>query len=208
MLSLNQFEKAFGSQVILKIEDLNFEEGIHWIKGKNGSGKSTLFNCLAGLSPFEGSIKLGDLDLRNKPSLYKMKVNYSQAEPVFPEFLTGNEMIHFFAKLKQTSSKQVKELIEQLGVNLYADQPCGTYSSGMIKKLSIVIAFLGSPALIILDEPLITLDSEAQKLVSQMIVEARSQGVSFLFSTHQDFDNALIKAFHSYVIVNHSIKAE
>ncbi|MFT6971536.1 MAG: ABC-2 type transport system ATP-binding protein [Roseivirga sp.] len=208
MLSLHQFEKSFGSQVILKIEDLSFVQGIHWVKGKNGSGKSTLFNCLAGLSPFNGEISFNDLSLKKSAAQYKFKVNYSQSEPLFPAFLTGNEMINFFAKLKKAPSGQVELLTKQLSVKAYADQPCGTYSSGMTKKLSIVLAFLGQPELIILDEPLITLDTEAQKLVSEMIVDAHSKGVSFLFSTHQDFDNALIKASHSYIVANHSLEAE
>jgi ABC-2 type transport system ATP-binding protein len=208
MLRLSQFRKAFGTEEILNIPDLTFEKGIHWIKGKNGSGKSTLFNCLAGLSPFEGQISLGEIDLKKQPNLYKLKVNYSQSEPLFPEFLTGNEMINFFAKLKKAPSDQVEMLIKKLSVDVYADQACGTYSSGMTKKLSIVLAFLGNPELIILDEPLITLDTEAQKIVSQMIVEAHAKGVSFLFSTHQDFDNALIKASHSYLVHSQSLIAE
>ncbi|MFT7056625.1 MAG: ABC-2 type transport system ATP-binding protein, partial [Roseivirga sp.] len=153
MLSLHQFEKSFGSQVILKIEDLSFVQGIHWVKGKNGSGKSTLFNCLAGLSPFKGEISFNDLSLKKSAEQYKFKVNYSQSEPLFPAFLTGNEMINFFAKLKKAPSGQVELLTKQLSVKAYADQPCGTYSSGMTKKLSIVLAFLGQPELIILDEP-------------------------------------------------------
>jgi ABC-2 type transport system ATP-binding protein len=208
MLRLTQFRKAFGTQEILNIPDLTFEKGIHWIKGKNGSGKSTLFNCLAGLSPFEGQISLGEIDLKKQPNPYKLKVNYSQSEPLFPEFLTGNEMINFFAKLKKAPKGQVEMLAKKLSVDVYADQACGTYSSGMTKKLSIVLAFLGDPELIILDEPLITLDTQAQKIVSQMIVEAHSKGVSFLFSTHQDFDNALIKASHSYLVHNQSLIAE
>lgn len=208
MLRLTQFRKAFGTEEILNISDLTFEKGIHWIKGKNGSGKSTLFNCLAGLSPFEGKISLGEIDLKKQPNPYKLKVNYSQSEPLFPEFLTGNEMINFFAKLKMAPKGQAEMLVKNLSVDVYTDQTCGTYSSGMTKKLSIILAFLGDPELIILDEPLITLDTEAQKIVSQMIVEAHDKGVSFLFSTHQDFDNALIKASHTYLVNNHSLIAE
>uniref|UniRef100_UPI0040486A52 ABC transporter ATP-binding protein n=2 Tax=Roseivirga sp. TaxID=1964215 RepID=UPI0040486A52 len=208
MLRLTQFRKVFGAEEILNIPDLTFERGIHWIKGKNGSGKSTLFNCLAGLSPFEGQISLGEIDLKKQPNTFKLKVNYSQSEPLFPEFLSGNEMINFFAKLKKAPRDQVEMLVKKLSVDAYADQACGTYSSGMTKKLSIVLAFLGDPELIILDEPLITLDTEAQKIVSQMIVEAHAKGVSFFFSTHQDFDNALIKASHTYLVHNQSLIAE
>lgn len=208
MLSLHNFQKSFGKQLILEIPELTFEKGIHWIKGKNGSGKSTLFNCLAGLSPYNGKISLGKIDLRKSPQTYKLKVNYSQSEPLFPEFLTGNDLIKFFAKLKKAPVGQAELLTQQLSVDVYANQPCGTYSSGMTKKLSIVLAFLGEPEWIILDEPLITLDVEAQQLVSKMIAESRLKNVSFLFSTHQDFDNSLIKASNTYKMENRSLIPE
>lgn len=208
MLSIEGFKKAFGNQTILEIKELTFGSGIHWVKGANGAGKSTLFNCIAGLSPYEGSIKLGNVELKKLPEVYKLKVNYSQSGPVFPEFLSGNEMINFFAKLKKAPQQQINLLTQALGVDQYANQPCGTYSSGMTKKLSIVLAFLGAPELIILDEPLATLDIEAQKIVSEMILEYRENGVSFLFSTHQDFDNALIKANSSYLVKNQTVTME
>ena len=136
MLALNSFQKSFGSSLILEIPKLTFEPGIHWIKGKNGSGKSTLFNCLAGLSPYQGEICLSEIDLRKSPEQYKLLVNYSQSEPMFPEFLSANELIQFFGKLKQAQGDQISVLMKLLGVDAYADQPCGTYSSGMMKKLS------------------------------------------------------------------------
>lgn len=205
MLSLHSFRKFFGSQLILDVTELQFQKGVHWIKGRNGSGKSTFFNCLAGLSPYQGTIKLDEFDLRHQPGHYKLKVNYSQSEPAFPEFLTANDLIAFFAKLKGADNGQAEALKEALGVTVYADSVSGSYSSGMLKKLSIVLAFLGKPDWIILDEPLITLDKEAQQIVTDMIVEKRADGVSFLFATHQDFENAYIEATDVYEVKDQSI---
>lgn len=205
MLSIHSFRKSFGSQLILDIPELQFETGVHWIKGRNGSGKSTFFNCLAGLSPYQGVIKLDESDLKLKPETYKLKVNYSQSEPAFPEFLTANELIAFFVKLKQAEQQQAQALKEALGVTSYADTVCGSYSSGMLKKLSIVLSFLGQPDWIILDEPLITLDKEAQQIVTDLIVQKRAEGISFLFATHQDFENAHIESTDVYEVKNQSI---
>lgn len=205
MLSLYSFRKSFGSQLILDVPELQFQKGVHWIKGRNGSGKSTFFNCLAGLSPYQGTIKLDEFNLRHRPEHYKLKVSYSQSEPAFPEFLTANDLIAFFAKLKGADNGQAEALKEALGVTAYADSVSGSYSSGMLKKLSIVLAFLGKPDWIILDEPLITLDKEAQQIVTDMIVEKRAEGVSFLFATHQDFENAYIEATDVYEVKDQSI---
>lgn len=205
MLTLTLFEKSFGSKLILGVQGLNFQKGIHWIKGSNGSGKSTLFNCLAGLSPYKGDIMLNGINLRESPVDYKLQVNFSESEPLFPEFLSGTDLIKFYSKLKKAPSAQALELSELLGVTKYADQPCGTYSSGMMKKLSILLAFLGSPELIILDEPLITLDKEAQQIVSELIKKKQEEGVSFLFATHQDFENALIVPTQTYLVNDQTV---
>jgi len=207
MLTLSSFQKSFGTSLILEIPRLTFNEGILWIKGRNGSGKSTLFNCLAGLSPYQGSIRHNGIDLRKSAVEYKLKVNFSESEPLFPEFLTGTDLIKFYSKLKKSEDGQSSELAALLGVSQYADQPCGTYSSGMMKKLSILLAFLGHPELIILDEPLITLDKEAQQIVSELIKNKVDEGVSFLFATHQDFENALIVPTQTYLVSEQSISS-
>ena len=205
MLILKSFRKAFGDQLILDVPELTFAPGIHWVKGKNGSGKSTLFNCLAGLSPFNGEVVLHDISLSKSPRPYKKRVNYSQSEPSFPEFLSGDDLINYFAQLKDADLVQVERLTNGLGVSAYSSQPCGTYSSGMMKKLSITIAFLGKPEWIILDEPLITLDKEAQDLVAQLIAERHKTGTSFIFATHQDFENTKIKASRVYEVSNQTV---
>ncbi len=207
MLSILSFRKAYGDQLILDIPKLVFEPGIHWVKGKNGSGKSTLFNCLAGLSPYEGDIHLGEHNLKRSPIPYKLLLNYSQSEPVFPEFLSGNDLLNYFGQLKGSSSVRTDRLAKQLSVNEYADQPVGNYSSGMLKKLSLVIAFLGNPSWIILDEPLITLDKEAQGLVMDLITKKAKEGTSFIFATHQDFENKLIEADYIYEVKDQTISA-
>jgi ABC-2 type transport system ATP-binding protein len=205
MLTVASFRKSFGNRLILDVPSLQFAPGVHWIKGKNGSGKSTFFNCLAGLSPYQGSIKLHDFDLRNDAEAYKLHVNYSASEPAFPEFLTGDDLIGFFARLKQAEVQEVERLKALLGVAEYAATPCGSYSSGMLKKLSILLAFLGKPEWIILDEPLITLDKEAQQIVTDLILQKQQEDISFLFATHQDFENAYILPTDTYEVKNRQI---
>ena len=70
----------------------------------------------------------------------------------------------------------------------YVHEPVGTYSSGMLKKLSLVLAFLGQPTCIVLDEPLTTLDAEAIPVLCSWITNQQAQqGTSFLLSSHQAF---------------------
>ncbi len=192
MLLFKEFEKFYGNYPALKIEDLNINPGIYWIKGVNGSGKSTLLKSIAGILAFNGDIILdGSISIKKQPVAYRKLVNFAEAEPLFPEFLTGNEMISLFTSAKSAPVGQEQYFIESMKMQSYVDRPVGTYSSGMLKKLSLVLAFLGNPRLILLDEPLITIDVESLKILySWMAEQSRVKGVSFMLSSHQALDAA------------------
>jgi ABC-2 type transport system ATP-binding protein len=188
MLELKQFRKCYGRQVVLEIPDARIPSGVSWIKGKNGSGKSTFFRCAAGISPFTGDLILnGKFHPRKHPVEFRMRVNYSEAEPLFPGFLCGREILEFVASCKKSTNEELETLISRLGLSLYFENPCGTYSSGMSKKLSLAMAFLGHPELIILDEPFITLDSESCDNLRHMIASVRDSGCGVLISSHPEF---------------------
>jgi len=191
LLQLKDFYKAYpGGNRILDIPRLEIPQGIHWIKGRNGSGKTTFFKSIAGIIPSEGEILLSQqYEIRRNPVEYRLRVNYSEAEPLFPAFLSGKEILEFIASAKQASNSEKEQLIESLGLKLFFENPCGTYSSGMLKKLSLAMAFLGKPELIMLDEPLITIDQISVQVLTRLISDFRKEkGVSFLISSHQDFD--------------------
>jgi ABC-2 type transport system ATP-binding protein len=115
-------------------------------------------------------------------------VNWAEAKPVYPDFLTGNDLIAFYQSAKGGPPAAVKKLVAQLGVEKFLHQKTGSYSTGMTKKLSLVLAFMGQPKLVLLDEPLITLDTQTIPLVGQLIREYYQHGVSFLVSSHQPVD--------------------
>jgi ABC-2 type transport system ATP-binding protein len=190
LLQLHNFQKSYGGAPVLTIPEWHLPTGIHWLKGPNGTGKTTLFRCIAGMLPFEGDISLNGLDSRRDAVPYRLGINYAEAEPTFPPFLTGYELIRWVADAKQAPARQADALIEAFGVGTFMHTPVGTYSSGMLKKTSLVMAFLGKPALILLDEPLVTLDVAATQTVIQLIETARGEGVSFLLSSHQAIETA------------------
>jgi ABC-2 type transport system ATP-binding protein len=174
---------------VLKIQELTIPAGIHWIKGRNGSGKTTLFKVLAGLLPYKGALFLEeDIILTQQPIRHREFISYGEAEPLYPPFLTGEELVKLFAKARKAPIGQVGQLAEALGADAFLRQATGTYSSGMLKKLSLVLAFLGGPKLILLDEPLITLDDATVQAVYALIKEYHQKGVAFLLTSHQDID--------------------
>ena len=129
------------------------------------------------------------ISIKKQPVAYRKLVNFAEAEPLFPEFLTGKEMISLFASAKDAGAGQEQYFIESMKMQSYVDRPIGTYSSGMLKKLSLVLAFMGNPKLILLDEPLITIDAGSLKILYSWIRQQHSEkGVSFMLSSHQPLD--------------------
>jgi len=186
MLHFNQFEKSYFNHLVLKIDNIKIPEGIFWIKGGNGSGKSTLLKTIAGILSFDGDIAISSIYLKNHGVSYRKLVNFAEAEPLFPEFLTGFEMVDLFVKAKGAVSDQEETLIAEMGMEPYIHNPLGSYSSGMLKKLSLVLAFLGKPKLILLDEPLNTIDVESLEILYRWINEKyQNEKISFLLSSHQ-----------------------
>lgn len=205
MLQLTNFSKTYRGRAVLRVESFAFAPGTYWIQGANGSGKSTLLKAIAGVTPFDGDIQLaGQLSVKKQAVAYRRLVNFAEAEPVFPEFLTGRELIHLFRTAKNGPPNQEDFYLESLQMTAYVHEPVGTYSSGMLKKLALVLAFLGRPTCVVLDEPLTTLDAGAIPVLCAWIASLRAQqGTSFLLSSHQSMAAELLPPLH-YVMVEHA----
>lgn len=185
LLSISGFSKNYPSGFNLRIDRLELPSGIHLLQGENGSGKSTFLKAIAGIHPAEGNICISGFSLEKDPLHYRRLVGYAEAEPSFPDFLNLDDLIHVVAKAKKSPPGQIEFLKETFGVNSYSQFPIGTYSSGMLKKTALILAFLGDPSVIILDEPFTTIDTASQDILSQLISEKAKAGISFLLTSHQ-----------------------
>ncbi|WP_342083326.1 ABC transporter ATP-binding protein [Dyadobacter sp. OTU695] len=207
VLEINQLRQRYGEREILSIPSFGIEKGIYWVQGENGAGKSTLFRTLAGMLPFEGVVKLdGRYDLKKDPVEYRLRLNLGEAEPLYPSFLTPADLIAFVAEAQRAPREQSEKLIDAFGVN-YLSNPFGTCSSGMVKKVSLLLAFLGNPSIIILDEPLITIDREAREVLFGLIKEYHHNGVTFLLSSHQLFEQEGLHVSQSFRLKNKTLIA-
>ncbi|RIW12554.1 ABC transporter ATP-binding protein [Algoriphagus lacus] len=185
MLSLTGFEKKYPSGFEVVIPKLELPKGIHLILGGNGSGKSTLLKALAGIHPAKGEIILNGISLKSQPIEYRRKIGFAAAEPIFPEFLNLDDLIALVAKAKSCQPHEIEELKSLLGADAFSSFPLGGYSSGMLKKAALLLAFLGRPELLILDEPFTTIDSETQNQLIRLIIQKANTGTGFLITSHQ-----------------------
>jgi len=207
VLEISQLTQRYGEREILSIPDFAIERGIYWVQGENGAGKSTLFRTLAGMLPFEGSVRIdGRYDLKKHPVGYRLRLNLGEAEPLYPAFLTPADLIAFVAEAQRAPAGQSERLTEAFGIN-YLQNPFGSCSSGMVKKVSLLLAFLGEPSVIILDEPLITIDREAREVLFGLIKEYHHNGVTFLLSSHQLFEQEGLHVSRSFRLKNKTLMA-
>ncbi len=207
LLTINNFRKAYNDTPVLTIPLLTLEPGTHWFRGINGSGKSTLMRTVAGMLPFEGEIWLNNqYEINRQPVPYRMRVNYAEAEPLYPDFLSARDIIQFVGKAKQSQPQQITNLTQLFGVDQYWKQPTGTYSSGMLKKVALLMAFLGQPDLILLDEPLTTIDDRATQILFTLIKEHQAKGVSFGLASHQDVGLTELTIDRVFLVENGEIK--
>lgn len=205
MLSLTNINKKYGSHEVLNFSEWKIDKGIYWLKGGNGTGKSTLFRIISGQIPFKGEVELDGINLRKEPIKFRSKISFAEAEPQYPLFVKGKELIDFYIEIRKAERKQADELADYFEMTTFLNNTIGSYSSGMLKKLSLICAFIGNADLYILDEPLITIDIGSADKLYKLIREKASQGKSLLLSSHQEVSNDKLRLDKVFQIVNKQV---
>ncbi|OQP42780.1 hypothetical protein A4H97_11490 [Niastella yeongjuensis] len=207
MIHLQQVQKKYDQKLILNVPEFKLDKGIYWIYGLNGSGKTTFLKIIAGMIPFDGEAHINTISLKKNGVNYRKLVSFAEAEPVYPSYITGRDLVLFYQKIRKATPSQIDRLIAFSGLGPHLDNPIGTYSSGMVKRLSLLLAFIGNASFILLDEPLATLDTEAVHALPDLINEFRQQyGCSFIFSSHQPFLSASLPIDKNFSITDHTIQ--
>jgi ABC-2 type transport system ATP-binding protein len=157
--------------------------------GPNGSGKSTTLKMLMGLvESTAGAISVLGIDVKKDPVAIKQQVGYVPESPNIYEFLTGIEYLDFIADIYGVSTvekkQRINEYLKALQLEGREGDMINSYSDGMKKKISLISAFLHKPKLLILDEPLNALDPRSARIVKDLLLELKMQGVTTILSTH------------------------
>lgn len=204
-LTLTDISKRYGSHTVLEFDEWKIDSGVYWLKGGNGTGKTTLFRIISGQTPFDGTVLLNDIDLKKQANNFRSKISYAEAEPQYPLFITGKELLNFYKEVRKVNQTDIDLLTDLFEMTAFLSQKIGGYSSGMLKKLSLICAFIGDVELYILDEPLITIDTASAEKLYRLIIEKSGQGKSFLISSHQEIDAAKLKVYGIFFIENKKV---
>lgn len=189
MLKVENISRRYGRRLALK--DISFSAGSNEIialMGRNGAGKSTLMNILTGyLAPSSGQVFIGGYDVQGDFLKARKLVGYLPETPPLYSDITVTEYLVYCARLKGISKKNIKaeaeRAIELTGLTEYRGRLSRALSKGYRQRLGMAQALLGSPALLILDEPGSGLDPLQMVEMRELIANA-AKSATVLLSSH------------------------
>lgn len=186
MIEVHGLTKRYGFGKVRGIEDMNFsvEEGeIFGFVGKNGAGKSTTIRILMNLiSADRGTARIDGLNCRTRSRAIKKFTGYMPSEvQLYPE-ATSRELLDYACRLRGVKKGSWHDMAEYY--ELDTRKRFRELSMGNRRKLSIILAMMTKPRLLILDEPTGGLDPLMQERFFQALLQARSEGATIFFSGH------------------------
>lgn len=184
---IEHLSKKYEKKEVLKDIDFTFEEGkIYGLLGRNGAGKTTLFNCINKDIKVDG----GGFCIETEGKRRELKaedIGYVLSTPTVPEFFTGREFLKFFIDINEKSIKNPKTLDEYFNYMSIApedrDRLLKDYSHGMKNKMQMLINIIAQPNILLLDEPLTSLDVVVAEEMKQLL-RSLKDGRIIIFSTH------------------------
>ena len=187
MLQIEHLNKSYGRQGVLHNLSLTVLDGqIYGLLGPNGAGKTTTINILCNLLQADS----GRVYINNHAVSEKTKglIGVAPQETLIYRYLTCAENLRFFANLYglrgTTQTQRVQSCLAAVGLSDRADSIAATLSGGMQRRLSLAIALVHQPKVLILDEPTTGLDIEARFAMWELIRQLQREGMTILLTTH------------------------
>lgn len=199
--------KRFGKTLALDGLDLVAEHGeILAVIGPNGAGKTTFVRSVATLiRPDEGTLRVFGHDVLKDPGAVRQTIGLAGQFAAIEPAMTGRENLEMVARLfglnKRGARASTTKVLEQMGLSDAADRLARTYSGGMRRKLDLGASLVGSPKLLLLDEPTTGLDPQSRLDLWDAIRGLVEEGTDVLLTT-QYLDEADRLASHM-VVINH-----
>ncbi|MBF6671192.1 ABC transporter ATP-binding protein [Glutamicibacter sp. FBE19] len=202
-VEVHGMSKSFKDHQVLDGVDFSVPTGsIFALLGSNGAGKTTLVRILATLLPADsGSIKVCGNDVSQSPGKVRKSISLAGQFAAVDDVLTGRENLTLIARLRRVPDATAADaLLERFGLAGASNRPAGTYSGGMRRRLDIAMSLIGSPDLILLDEPTTGLDPQARRETWESIRNLAAGGTTILLTT-QYLDEA--EALADWIAILH-----
>ncbi|QWU15144.1 ABC-2 type transport system ATP-binding protein [Paenibacillus sophorae] len=188
VIAVSHIRKAFGSKVVL--EDISLEvrkAETFGLLGPSGSGKTTLVRLLTGIDEADsGEVHVLGVKVP-KLSLLSQIGYMAQSDALYSE-LSAKDNLEFFASLygltKKQRNKRIKEVMEIVNLEEHLRKKVNQYSGGMKRRLSLAIALLHEPPLLILDEPTVGIDPVLRMSIWKELKALNKRGTTIVLTTH------------------------
>lgn len=179
MLECIGLKKSYNEKTVVNELSFSVNKGeVFAFLGSNGAGKTTTIKMILGLVKKDSGEIITDDDIL---------IGYSPETPYFPPFLTGYEVLDYYAKIqkipKSTRSTEISGLLETVGLENNKTR-VRNYSKGMLQRLALAQSLLGDPDLLILDEPTAGLDALGRLEIIQLIGKLKSAGKTIIINSH------------------------
>ena len=189
MIEVQNLTKVYGGKTAVENVSFKIRNGrIYGLLGPNGAGKSTTMNIMTGcLSPTEGTVLINGYDISDQPIEAKRQIGYLPEQPPLFGDMTPAEYLTFVAEAKGVSDdlidRQVKEAMQVTDILSVKDRLIRNLSKGYRQRVGIAQAILGSPDIIILDEPTVGLDPQ-QLTEIRALVRKLGEKLTVIISSH------------------------
>lgn len=184
------YQIGLGKQKITALNDLslNVEQGsIYGLLGPNGAGKTTLIKVLLGITfPTFGDARILENDIKNYR--IKRKIGFLPENHKFPNYLTAEQTLKYFAQLSgynnSNLNRRIDELLSLVKMSKWKKTKVKKYSKGMMQRLGLAQAMINEPELIFLDEPTDGVDPIGRKEIRDILIDLKEKGTTIFLNSH------------------------
>lgn len=184
VLEVQDLHRRYGDTVALDGVDLTVDAGVLGIVGRNGAGKTTLVETVAGLRlPDRGSVRVLGMDPRRDRARVRQALGVQLQQSLLHTELTVRELVRMFRSF-YADGHDPDELIERLGLDDVRRTRFSALSGGQQQRLSVAVALVGRPGVVILDELTTGLDPEGRRDIWGLVERIRAEGTAIVLVSH------------------------
>jgi len=190
VITVSSLTKYYGDFKALDSVSFAVEKGwVYGYLGPNGAGKTTTIRTMLGLlKPDQGEVQITGINPTENPVQALQSLGYAPELPTMQAFFTGEQMLDFMGKMfglaTQVRKEKIKQLLDLVGLEEWGDKKIGKYSKGMVQRLSLALALVNDPMVLIMDEPTIGMDPEATAQFRNLFTTLSKQGKTIFISSH------------------------
>ena len=186
VIEVRDLTKRFGP--LVAVQGVSFQvrpgEAIA-LWGPNGAGKTTILRCMLGLLSYEGEVRVGGKDTRRQGREVRKQIGFVPQELGLYGDFTVEEILQFFARLREVSIQRVHLLLETLDLGEVRELQVRALSGGMRQRVALTIALLSDPPILLLDEPTANLDLASRSAFLHMLGRFKEEGKTLVFTSHR-----------------------